>query len=133
MPDYRRNHVPGSTYVFTVNLHDRRSNLLVANIALLRAAVTRVRHLMPFHIDAWVVLPDHIHTVWTLSEGDTNFSHRWQAIKMAFSKSIAPAERLSASRCVRGERGIWQRRSWEHIIRYDQDYANHLDYILQPR
>jgi putative transposase len=90
MPDYIRNRTPGGTYFFTVNLRDRRSNLLVTHIDLLRASVTRIRQLMPFHIDAWVVLPDHKHTVWTLPEDDANFSHRWQAIKMAFSKAIAP-------------------------------------------
>ncbi len=129
MPDYIRNRVPGGTYFFTVNLRDRRSTLLVTQIDLLRASVTRIRCLMPFHIDAWVVLPDHMHTVWTLPDGDSNFSHRWQAIKMAFSKAINPPEPLSTSRQVRGERGIWQRRFWEHTIRDDRDYTAHIDYI----
>jgi len=129
MPLYTRNRVPGGTYFFTVNLRDRRSDLLITHIGMLRAAVRRVRCLMPFHIDAWVVLPDHIHTVWTLPAGDANFSHRWQAIKMGFSKAIEPPESLSISRQVRGERGIWQRRFWEHTIRDDRDYAAHVDYI----
>jgi putative transposase len=129
MPDYIRNRVPGGTYFFTVNLRDRRSTLLVTQIDLLRASVTRIRCLMPFHIDAWVVLPDHMHTVWTLPDGDSNFSHRWQAIKMAFSKAINPPEPSSTSRQVRGERGIWQRRFWEHTIRDDRDYTAHIDYI----
>ena len=129
MPEYRRNRVPGGTYFFTVNLLDRRSDLLVTHIGSLRASVARVRHLMPFHIDAWVVLPDHMHALWTLPEGDVDFSHRWQAIKMGFSKSINPAEPLSTSRRVRGERGIWQRRFWEHTVRDEQDYARHFDYI----
>ncbi len=129
MPEYRRNRVPGATFFFTVNLLDRRSDLLVSHIELLRACVGRVRHLMPFYIDAWVVLPDHMHALWTLPEGDANFSQRWQAIKMSFSKAINPAERLCASRRVRGERGIWQRRFWEHTIRDEQDYASHVDYI----
>lgn len=128
MPEYRRNPLPAATCFFTVNLLDRRSDLLTANIGVLRVSVARVRHLMPFHIDAWVVLPDHMHAVWTLPEGDTDFSRRWQAIKMAFSKAIAPGEPLSISRQARGERGIWQRRFWEHTIRGDEDYAAHVDY-----
>ena len=129
MPDYRRNRVPGGTYFFTVNLSDRRSNALVTQIEPLRAAVRRTRHLMPFRIDAWVVLPDHMHTVWTLPEGDANFSHRWQVIKTAFSRAIDPPEPLSDSRQARGERGIWQRRFWEHTIRDEHDYRAHVDYI----
>ncbi len=129
MPDYRRNRVPGGSYFFTVNLLDRRSDLLVNHIDLVRACVDRVRHLMPFHIDAWVVLPDHMHAVWTLPQGDANFSRRWQAIKMAFVKGIEPAELLSISRRVRGERGVWQRRFWEHTIRDERDYAAHIDYV----
>jgi len=121
--------VPGGSYFFTVNLLDRRSDLLVSRIDVLRTVVRRVRRLRPFHVDAWVVLPDHMHVVWTLPEGDVAFSARWQAIKMGFSKAIEPAETLSVSRAVRGERGIWQRRFWEHCIRDERDYAAHLDYI----
>jgi putative transposase len=129
MPDYRRNRVAGGTYFFTVNLLDRDRPLLVEHIEFLRASVRRVRELMPFHIDAWVVLPEHMHALWTLPQGDADFPRRWQAIKMAFSKRIAGAEALSASRRKRGERGIWQRRYWEHTIRDDRDYAAHMDYI----
>ena len=129
MPDYRRSRVAGGTYFFTVNLRDRRSGLLVARIDLLRAVVSRVRRLMPFHIDAWVVLPEHMHAVWTLPEGDADFSRRWQAIKMGFSKGIDPGEALSVSRRVRGERGVWQRRFWEHRIADERDYAAHVDYV----
>ena len=84
MPDYRRNRVPGGTFFFTVNLLDRRSNLLVRHIDALRAAVRRVRAGAPFDIDAWVVLPDHMHCLWTLPQGDADFSSRWRAIKIAF-------------------------------------------------
>jgi putative transposase len=128
MTDYRRNRVPGATYFFTVNLHDRRSTLLVQNINILRDAVRQTMRRAPFHIDAWVVLPDHIHTLWTLPEGDVEFSLRWQAIKMAFSRKIPAGEHRSASRAGRRERGIWQRRFWEHTVRDDQDYAAHMDY-----
>ena len=81
MPEYRRHRVGGATYFFTVNLLDRNSRLLTERIAILRQAVARVRILMPFYIDAWVVLPDHMHCLWTLPEDDGNFPKRWQAIK----------------------------------------------------
>jgi putative transposase len=77
MPDYRRNRVPGGAFFFTVNLLDRRSNLLVARIDALRDAVRQERTRAPFHIDAWVVLPDHMHCLWTLPEGDADFPGRW--------------------------------------------------------
>jgi putative transposase len=86
--DYRRNRVPGGTYFFTVNLYDRRSDLLTRHIGVLREAVRKVRAKAPFHIDAWVVLPEHLHSLWTLPEGDMDYSARWQAIKTAFSKQI---------------------------------------------
>jgi putative transposase len=129
MPDYRRNRVPGATYFFTVNLFDRRSNLLVEHIDLLRKAVRGVRHKSPFAINAWVVLPDHMHCLWTLPEGDADFPARWREIKKSFSKSLPPIEARSTVMIHRGERGIWQRRYWEHTIRDDRDYAAHMDYI----
>ena len=129
MPDYRRNRVPGGTYFFTVNLLDRSSDLLVARIDDLRAAVRNVRIKHAFHIDAWVVLPDHMHAVWTLPAGDCNYSARWRGIKTAFSKALPKLEALSAVRVARGERGVWQRRFWEHTIRDERDYAAHVDYV----
>jgi REP-associated tyrosine transposase len=129
MPDYRRNRVPGGTYFFTVNLLDRRSDLLVTRIDALRLAVRRARATRPFHIDAWVILPEHMHCLWTLPHGDADFVGRWWAIKTAFSKSIPGVEARSAVRVRRGERGIWQRRDWEHTIRDDRDYAAHMDYV----
>jgi REP-associated tyrosine transposase len=129
MPNYRRNRVPGGTFFFTVNLLDRRSDLLIRHIAALRQAVRQVRTKSPFHIDAWVVLPDHMHCIWTLPEGDADFSGRWKAMKIQFSKSLPAIEPLSRTRALRGERGIWQRRFWEHTIRDDRDYAAHMDYI----
>ena len=129
MTDYRRNRLEGGTYFFTVNLLDRRSDLLVRSIDDLRSAVRLSLTVAPYHIDAWVVLPDHLHCVWTLPNGDADFSSRWRAIKARFSRSIDPGEDRSSSRISRGERGIWQRRFWEHTIRDDRDYAAHLDYI----
>jgi len=128
MPDYRRNRVPGGTFFFTVNLFDRRSNLLVARIDALRDAVRQVRARAPFHIDAWVVLPDHMHCLWTLPEGDANFPGRWRAIKTAFAKALPIGEPRSPVMTDRGERGIWQRRYWEHTICDDRDFAAHMDY-----
>jgi len=129
MPNYRRNRIPGGTYFFTVNLLDRKSQLLVEHIAELREAVRITRQLASFHIDAWVVLPDHIHAIWTLPPGDDHYSNRWRAIKKAFSKSIPATEYRSKIRIKRHERGIWQRRFWEHTIRDEEDYAAHMDYI----
>jgi REP element-mobilizing transposase RayT len=107
MPNYRRNRVPGGTFLFTVNLLDRRSNLLVRHIDALRAAVRRVGVGAPFHIDAWVVLPDHMHCLWTLPQGDADFPGRWRAIKIAFAKSLPAVEPRSSMGTRHGERGIW--------------------------
>ncbi len=129
MPDYRRYRIPGGTYFFTVNLLQRRPNdLLIRHIDALRVAVYETRKRRPFHIDAWVVLPDHLHCVWTLPEGDDDNSNRWRCIKQAFSKAIPKTERRSQIRRARGERGIWQRRFWEHMILDDADYVTHIDY-----
>ena len=128
MPDYRRNRVRGGTYFFTVNLLVRSSALLVTEIASLRRSVGQVRARAPFHIDAWVVLPDHMHCVWTLPVGDADFPGRWRAIKIGFSKSLPSAEARSTVMLDRGERGIWQRRYWEHTIRDERDYAVYMDY-----
>lgn len=121
MPNYRRARVPGATYFFTVNLHDRCSDLLIREIDLLRETVraTKVRH--PFHIDAWVVLPEHMHCLWTLPPGDADFAQRWKVIKFAFSRRLPSTETLNASQQNRRERGIWQRRYWEHLIRDERD------------
>ncbi len=129
MPDYRRNRVPGGTFFFTVNLLDRRSDLLVRHIEALRNAVRRVRTSAPFRVDAWVVLPDHMHCLWSLPEDDADFPGRWRAIKIAFVKSLPACEPRSAAMTSRGERGIWQRRYWEHTIQNQRDFARHFDYI----
>lgn len=130
MPEYRRHFVPGGTYFFTVNLLERRNNdLLVRHIDVLREAVRVTRQSHPFHIAAWVVLPEHMHCIWTLPPGDADYVNRWRLIKMRFSRAIPGTEPLSASRLKRGERGIWQRRYWEHTVRDERDYAAHVDYI----
>lgn len=130
MPDYRRAWQPGGTYFFTVNLLQRRdNNLLTRHIDLLRAAVKIVRRRHPFIIHGWVVLPEHMHCVIELPPGDADFATRWRLIKMNFSKAIPSTERISAVRAQRGERGIWQRRYWEHLIRDERDYRAHMDYV----
>ena len=129
MPDYRRNRVAGGTYFFTLALADRRTDLLVREIGALRAAVARTRRLHPFRIDAWVVLPEHLHAVWTLPEGDADYSVRWALIKRWFSAAIPPGEIRSASRVAKGERGVWQRRFWEHTVRDDRDFTRRIDYV----
>jgi putative transposase len=129
MPDYRRYRIPGGTYFFTVNLLERSPNdLLVRHIDIFRQAVRDTRKRWPFHIDAWVVLPDHLHCVWTLPEGDDDNANRWRVIKQSFSKALPITESRSAVRISRGERGIWQRRFWEHLIVDEADYASHIDY-----
>ena len=129
MTNYRRNFISGGCYFFTVNLADRRQRLLTDHIASLRNAFreTRARH--PFAIDAIVILPDHLHVIWTLPQDDSDFATRWRLIKSAFSRSLAPRERISESRAAKGERGIWQRRYWEHAIRDEADLERHIDYI----
>jgi putative transposase len=101
---------------------------LTDNIDALRQATQRTRSKLPFEIDAFVVLPDHLHAIWTLPPGDPDFSTRWRLIKSGFAKAFPKQERLSKVRQERGERGIWQRRFWEHLIRDDEDYRRHVEY-----
>lgn len=130
MPNYRRAWHPGGTFFFTVNLLQRHGNdLLVRHVALLRNVVRSVRSRHPFKIHGWVVLPDHMHCVIELPPNDSNFATRWRLIKMEFSKTLPKTERLSEARARRGERGIWQRRYWEHLIRDEADFRAHMDYV----
>ncbi len=124
MPNYRRLFVPGGTYFFTVNAADRRGSLLTDHIDVLRQAFRTVKARHPFDILAMVVLPDHLHTVWRLPPGDVNFSARWRRIKSEFSKAIPCPDQQDA----RPGRGLWQDRFWEHMIRSDEDLANHIHY-----
>jgi putative transposase len=130
MPDYRRAWHPGGTYFFTVNALQRHSNdLLTRHIDLLREQVRLVRHAHPFRIHGWVVLPDHLHCAIELPPGDADFARRLGLIKAGFSKRLPKIERRSGVRMRRGERGIWQRRYWEHLIRDEEDFAAHMDYV----
>ncbi|MBW7963953.1 REP-associated tyrosine transposase [Bradyrhizobium sp. BR 10261] len=128
MSCYRRAFVSGGCWFFTVNLLDRRQALLTDQIEALRGAVAATRQTHPFDIDAFVVLPDHLHAIWKLPPGDADFSVRWRLIKTRFAKALPANERLSAVRAARNERGIWQRRFWEHLIRDEADYARHVEY-----
>jgi putative transposase len=102
---------------------------LPAHIGALRAAFRFMHIERPFHIDAIVILPDHLHCIWTLPPDDADFSTHWRLIKSSFARAIAPGERLSSRRQTKHERGIWQRRFWEHAIRDQRDFDAHLDYI----
>ncbi|MEJ2309783.1 MAG: transposase [Gammaproteobacteria bacterium] len=130
MTNYRRIQTPGGTYFFTVNLARRRNTtLLVEQIDVLRNAFRTVKTSHPFHIDAIVILPDHLHAIWTLPADDGDYAKRWSLIKSGFSRSIPQGEYRSKSRMKRRERGIWQRRFWEHRIRDHEDMRKHIDYI----
>ena len=129
MANYRRNFVPGGSFFFTVNLADRRSQLLTDKIALLRSAFRFVAQRHAFATEAVVVLPEHLHCIWTLPPGDADFATRWRLIKTEFSKHVGVGERRSPSRVAKGERGVWQRRYWEHTLRDDNDFERHCDYI----
>ena len=108
MTSYRRNFASGGCFYFTVNLAERKLALLTDHIGLLRTAFRETHRGHPFTIDAIVVLPDHLHTAWTLPEGDADFARRWQLIKSTFSRGLPHNERISPSRAAKGERGIWQ-------------------------
>lgn len=121
MVQYRRNFVPGGTYFFTLTLRDRRTSLLIDHADALVAAIRRVRELHPWQTDALVILPDHLHAVWTLPEGDANYSNRWRMIKALFTKVLRERAHVDAS--------PWQSRYWEHTIRDERDLEQHVAYV----
>jgi putative transposase len=129
MSNYRRSRVAGASYFFTVTLENRATALLQERIDALRHAFAQTRRELPFGIDAIVVLPDHLHCIWTLPEGDAEYPVRWQRIKGRFSRACPKGEAVSLSRGSKRERGIWHRRYWEHLLRDERDYAAHVDYI----
>ncbi len=134
MSRYRRDDTPGATWFFTVVTYRRREILcdeVVRNA--LREAITLTRSDWPFQVDAWVLLPNHMHCLWTLPEGDADFSTRWNLIKRRVSKALKDSylmpEWMNASKSVHRELTFWQRRFWEHRIRDEQDFERHADYI----
>ncbi|OYY94580.1 MAG: transposase [Hydrogenophilales bacterium 28-61-23] len=129
MTQYRRHFQPGGSYFFTVNLANRGQGLLIEHIDALRAAFRYTLDRRPFTLAAIVVLPEHLHTIWTLPTGDADFATRWRLIKSHFSRALPLGEQRSASRLDKGERGIWQRRYWEHTLRDETDFARHADYL----
>ena len=129
MSNNRRLLVPGGTYFFTVRLHDQTSDVLISHIDLLRDATRLCRSRWPFAIDAAVILPNKLHMIWTLPEGDADFSKRWRMIKTGFSRHAPVPAHVPPSHARRGEKGIWQRRFWEHLIRDNEDHALHMHLI----
>ena len=125
--EYRRYYQPGGTYFFTVVTQNRQP-LLIEHIDRLRTAFWHCMQRYPFTIEGIVVLPDHLHTIWQLPDKDDNFSIRWMVIKRKFSAGFQ-TEFVSASKQAKREKGIWQRRFWEHRIRDAEDWRRHLDYI----
>ncbi len=134
MPNYRRAYQEGGTFFFTIVTYCRRPLFEQSESRhLLRKTINRVRTNHPFIIDAWVLLPDHMHCIWTLPQKDTDYSIRWNLIKSLFSKKakklLHKSECMTDSRRKHGESSIWQRRFWEHLIRDEKDYNTHMDYI----
>jgi putative transposase len=129
MSRYRRSLATGGTFFFTVTLADRGSRLLVDHIDRLRRAYGTTQSRIPFHTIAICVPPDHLHAVWQLPDGDADFGRRWGSIKRLFSAGLDAAVSRSESKLAKREKGIWQRRFWEHAIRDDTDLARHVDYI----
>ncbi|MBU1190862.1 MAG: transposase [Gammaproteobacteria bacterium] len=128
MVNYRRNRLPGGTFFFTVTLADRSSSLLTEHIGSLRQAFLETRHKQPFSIDAIVILPEHLHTLWILPAEDADFMGRWRSIKARFSRLLAGSG-AALQQNVKGEYHLWQRRYWDHTIRDDQDRQHHADHI----
>jgi len=126
---YRRSCMAGGAYFFTVTLADRRASTLTERIESLRATYRTVARALPFETIAICVMPDHLHALWQLPPGDADFSGRWNRIKVSFSRGVPAAAERSASKRAKREKGIWQRRFWEHILREDTDLARHIDYI----
>ena len=133
MPNYRRAHIPAGTYFFTVKTFERQPVLTNERCLIaLRQAIAEVRGMHCFETLAWVLLPDHLHTIWRMPENDADFSLRWSLIKQRVTRQsddeVSDAA-LTRSRQKRHEGAFWQRRFWEHMIRDDTDLRHHVDYI----
>jgi putative transposase len=129
---YRRLRTPGGTYFFTVVTFERQKILCdPINVSLLKDAFAHVRKSLPFVIDAFVLLPDHMHCIWSLPEEESDFPERWRLIKSYFSRRYGNenSREVSVSRQSKKEREIWQRRFWEHRIRSQEDFNRHIEYI----
>jgi putative transposase len=131
MPEYRRALTKGGTYFFTVVTFQRVPIFADdSKVDFLNECIKETKQNYPFKVNAVVILPDHIHTIWTLPDTDDNFSTRWMLIKKRFSHRYSADYLLvNESRLRKREKGIWQRRFWEHLIRDDEDFRMHCDYI----
>jgi putative transposase len=132
MPNYKRAYINGGTFFFTVVTYNRIPVFKnEPEIDLLKSCLTEVIQIHPFKIEAIVILPDHIHTLWKLPDDDNDFSTRWRIVKKKFSLKypglITPL--ITDSMLKKQEKGIWQRRFWEHLIRDEDDFNLHCDYI----
>ena len=124
MSNYRRTNIPGGTYFFTVVTHDRTPIFINEwRVEVVREAFRKVMAVRPFQIDAIVVLPEHLHCIWRMPDGDADYSSRWREIKKAASRQIDTATNNH------NERMVWQRRFWEHAIHDEADWRKHMDYI----
>lgn len=134
MSEYRRANTKGGTYFFTLVTHRRQKLFLDDHVRhALREGIEKTRITFPFQIIAWVLLPDHLHCIWTLPEGDADFAKRWGMIKRHVSRHcthiINIEQHPSVSKLKRKESNFWQRRYWEHQIRDETDFKKHVDYI----
>ncbi len=129
---YQRVFLPGGSFFFTLVTEARRPLLASpAAIEVLRQAFRTVKARRPFDLDAIVIMPDHLHCIWTLPPGDADFATRWRLVKSWFTKHCDPALRATPNhaRQAKGEQAIWQHRYWEHTLRDEEDFARHVDYI----
>jgi len=133
LPNYRRAMLAGGTYFFTVVTYRRQGFLCDDDVRFaLRDGIEQTRQSLPFEIDAWVLMPDHLHCIWTLLPDDADFGKRWGLIKRYVSKHCGHLKRhnwMNASKYKRNESTLWQRRFWEHQIRDERDYKSYVDYI----
>jgi putative transposase len=129
MTRYRDNRVPGMTYFFTVRLLDRNSTLLTDHFSAFGEAMRQARIRKPFHVDAWVVLPNHAHAIWTLPPGDHDCATRWRAVKIAFSKALHKTGLALASATGAADATIWERHYRDYRVGDDDEYADLVDYV----
>ena len=127
---YRRLRIEGAAYFFTVVTYQRRPILQSEEAAGdLMSCLRTVQDAHPFQLDAYVILPDHFHMIWTLPEGDSDYPMRWRHIKSAFTRKLKNSEPVSRSRELKSERAVWQRRYWEHTITSEADFTAHVEYV----
>jgi len=134
MPNYRRARMDGGVSFFTVTTFRRQPFLTDADVRVaLRSGIATLRTTLPFVIEAWVLLPDHLHALWTLPPNDHDFSTWWRVIKRTVTQHCGARlhrpEWMTARRAKRQQSTLWQHRFWEHLIRDETDFARHVDYI----